>query len=188
MISSRFTFKTGTYINGATFQRKFDKVVNGIGATVAQSFTPQVQQAFTPPGSVVYPIAWKLSPKPKGARANMPGGRYSKQKAAFFATDGFGKGIPYRRTGKVVKAWHLVYSAGQSGGRLTLVNRVPYARFVYGGFQPGNSYQQRFHKNTGWSSAIAQRDRLFVSLRAEIERAFNESLQAFGFIDTGKKP
>ena len=41
------------------------------------------------PGPVSYPIRWTSE----------------RQRKAFFATKGFGRGIPYKRTGKLAKAW-----------------------------------------------------------------------------------
>lgn len=170
MIRSKLVVKSGTYITGQRFQRKFAAVVNGIGAQVARDYTPQAQQAFADPGPVSRPIEWQSE----------------RQRKAFFATDGFGKGIPTRRTGKVVRGWQFLWTPEDTGGRLTLTNRVPYAKFVYGGFRAGNTFQQRMHIKTGWVKAIDQRDRLFVSVRDAIQRDFDEALGSFGFVDVGR--
>lgn len=83
----------------------------------------------TPPGKVVYPIAWTSE----------------RQRRAFFATDGFGAGIPYRRTGALPAAWRVTFTPiSDDGGAIMAENASPYAPFVIG------NWQQRFHRNTGW--------------------------------------
>lgn len=51
-----------------------------------------------------------------------------KQKRAFFASDGFGRGIPTQRSGRTVRGWQLVRL--EDGYRLS--NREPGAFFVFG--------------------------------------------------------
>lgn len=67
-----------------------------------------------------------------------------RQRRAFFASDGFGKGIPYRRTDKLMKGWKVEIEPIQSGAGLILINRVPSAEFVQG------SRMQRMHKASGY--------------------------------------
>lgn len=67
-----------------------------------------------------------------------------RQRRAFFATDGFGRGIPTQRTGKLQAGWQVSYDAKHYDGAITVKNTVPYERYVTG-------YQQQgFHKATGW--------------------------------------
>ncbi len=70
-----------------------------------------------------------------------------RQRRAYFATNGFGRGIPYRRTGKLVKAWEVDINFMGDGGELTIENTAPSATYVIG------ERQQIFHKNTGWYQA-----------------------------------
>jgi hypothetical protein len=87
----------------------------------------------------------------EGARAELaepaPGPEYpiswdsEKQRRAFFATDGFGKGIPYERTG--------AYTSGFRVARVdlrayALVNATPYASYVGG--QARGFGQSRIHR------------------------------------------
>jgi hypothetical protein len=64
-----------------------------------------------------------------------PGNPYKwqsdKQRRAYFATDGFGKGIPYRRSGKLKEGWR----SSADPYRKTLFNRVPYSQYVMGNRQ-----------------------------------------------------
>jgi len=83
------------------------------------------------PGPVVYPVAWKTE----------------RQRLAFYATDGFGKGIPTGRVhepGGVLGGYDVLLEATPDAGEITLVNTYPNAVFIVG------EYQQPFHQNTGW--------------------------------------
>jgi len=96
------------------------------------------------PGPVFYPIEWANPiPPPSGKHANLPGGLWSKQKAAFFGTNGFGHGIPTRRTGALLHNWNILHG----GNTIIITNTSPYAQFVVG------ASQQKFHANTGWPKA-----------------------------------
>lgn len=81
------------------------------------------------PGPVKYKIDWTSV----------------KQMAAFFATDGFGKGIPTKRTNQLRDSWVVDVSYQMRLNLITLRNSKSVAKYVY----PGPS-QQRFHANTGW--------------------------------------
>lgn len=63
-----------------------------------------------------------------------------KQRRAFFATKGFGRGVPSRRTGDLSRGWQ----ASVDPYRKTLFNRLPYAKFVMG------DAQQTGHTVDGW--------------------------------------
>ena len=77
--------------------------------TTAQRIQRRMQQAGSP---VVYPIQWD-SPR---------------QRKAFFATNGFGHGIPYRRQGRYEQGWKL--RATENG--VVLENRTRAARYIAG--------------------------------------------------------
>jgi len=83
------------------------------------------------PGPVKYPIQWTSE----------------KQRRAFFATDGFGHGIPYKRTGQYVKGWHVEGDYRQGLTNIEVYNEWEGAQYV-GGYR-----QQQYHKITGWSFA-----------------------------------
>lgn len=80
------------------------------------------------PGRPVYPIRWKSL----------------RQRRAYFASGGFGRGIPTRRTYKLLQGWKVVYQQTATGGMVTLSNPIPYMRFVQG------DEAQPFHLDTGW--------------------------------------
>lgn len=105
-------------------------------------------------GSVHYPIEWTSD----------------KQRKAFFATDGFGGGIPYKRTNDLVHDWHVVVGVDPEGIAISVYNGSDEAQYVYG--DDTGKHQQWFHQNTGWPRFVnaAQVITLAVSNRFE-ERA-----------------
>jgi len=66
------------------------------------------------------------------------------QRCAFFATNGFGRGIPTKRTGKLVEAWRVEYVDEDDAGVLRIYNPSPVEQYVTG------VNQQGFHRDTGW--------------------------------------
>jgi hypothetical protein len=66
-----------------------------------------------------------------------------KQRRAFFATDGFGGGIPTIRTGAIVGGWQYK-ETDSNWTSSTIYNDVPGAKFVQGEFI------QRGHVADGW--------------------------------------
>lgn len=87
-----------------------------------------VRRLSVEPGPVRYPIAWTSE----------------RQRKAFFASDGFGAGIPTGRSGRVARGWQLTGKFANGRGEFIVENPVEYAQFVY---LPD---QQQFHANTGW--------------------------------------
>ena len=88
------------------------------------------------PGGVFYPIAWTTA----------------KQRRAFFASNGFGRGIPTQRTHDIKNSWQVEFNFTEDGGDYLIENTSDHARWVIG-FD-----QQQFHANTGWIYAPAAID------------------------------
>lgn len=92
-----------------------------------------------------------------------------KQKKAFFATKGFGGGIPYRRTGKNQRGWLL--QKLEDGYRLA--NEEPSAFFIWGDLLKRKS-QSNIHANR-WplskSVAFEELDQLPAEISADIDAA-----------------
>lgn len=105
-------------------RRTWEQNLRGVSSTLYREITK-------PPGKVARPIEWQTP----------------KQRRAYFATNGFGKGIPYKRTGKLQKGWKLEFDYGSNDGLLTLTNPADATIYVQG------SLQQRMHRNTGWPRA-----------------------------------
>ena len=172
MISATLKSKSSPYATGAQFRNKFIAVDNGIGVEVAREMTPQAQQAFIAIGDVTYPLDWQSD----------------KQRRYVMAKLRRENNLPYRRTGEHTRAWEFVYKADANGaGVLTLRNRKKASRFIFGGFRPGNTFQQRMHK-PNWPNAIEQSDRLFESAKRLRRQKFQEALKGFGsLVFTGRR-
>ena len=143
--------------------RDLDRAIYQAIEDVAYFFNSNVvvrDELAYPPGPVHYPIQWTSE----------------KQRKAFFATDGFGRGIPTRRTGYVNRSWVYTPIKTPDGGILVFRNTAPYAKFVFGSFDDVKP-KQRFHTNTGWTSLHTQTgriiDQLADSVHEEIQRQLN---------------
>jgi hypothetical protein len=100
-----------------------------LNRSLLPQYIKRIQQQWTPyPGAVRYPIQWASD----------------KQRRAFFATNGFGGGIPYRRTRNLQKSWVFAIDEYPNGEEVSIGNTADYARYVIG------AEQQPFHSNTGW--------------------------------------
>jgi len=102
---------------------------------------PMVADLQFTPGAVKKPIDWQTE----------------KQRKAFFATDGFGNGIPTVRNNAMVDAWSVEYKTSGQGWQIVVNNPVDYTRFVVGSLAKrvdrARRFQQRMHKATGWPLA-----------------------------------
>lgn len=83
------------------------------------------------PGAAHYPIRWTSE----------------RQRRAFFASNGFGGGIPYIRTGALSAAWEVDFDSAEDGGVITVGNDSPAVRYVQG------DDAQMMHLDTGWPQA-----------------------------------
>jgi len=100
-----------------------------LNRSLLPQYLKRIQQQWTPyPGAVRYPIQWASE----------------KQRRAFFATNGFGGGIPYQRTRTLQKSWVFAIDEFPGGAEVSIGNTADYARYVIG------ADQQPFHTNTGW--------------------------------------
>jgi hypothetical protein len=110
------------------------------------------------PGPVKYPFRWKSE----------------RQRRAFFATDGFGHGIPYVRTNALKDGWTTRIRDQQNGAIFEVENTADHARFVIGDdTQPG-------HLATGWRSAA-------VLIGEYREKAVDELIETWGAIALGEE-
>lgn len=105
-----------------------------------------------PPRPAVKPIEWTSE----------------RQRRAFFATNGFGAGIPYRRTGRMQAATEVTLKPLGQGAAIVIDNPTKYARFVVG------RDQQRFHARTGWQRADLGLQKLSDDLTDEVINLYFE--------------
>lgn len=88
-----------------------------------------IRKLGTVPGAPVYPIRWKSE----------------RQRRAFFASKGFGRGIPTQRKNVIIKAWTADVRTDAYGGVITLNNPHKAWVFIQG------PYAQPFHISTGYT-------------------------------------
>lgn len=105
----------------------------GVEVFRAQNIIGQraMQELKQTPGAPHYPLRWTSE----------------RQRRAFFATNGFGRGIPTQRTGALQQGWDYTIDKFSDGGTFRIINDVPYMRFVEG------DDTQPFHLDTGWVQA-----------------------------------
>lgn len=127
------------------FLDRFNEIVAETGEQTAAEITPE--------------LLAELQKQPPARTANSPKIEWTsdKQRRAYFATDGFGAGIPYQRTGGLAAAWRVVTQTTATGFRMVVENPNRAARFVYGSLAKNvgaaSRFQQKFHKTTGWITA-----------------------------------
>jgi hypothetical protein len=95
-----------------------------------------------------------------------------RQKRAYFATDGFGGGIPYRRTGTYGRSWIIrrnPRSARVMAGYSLIGNAVQRGRHYskYVGGDAGGESQSRIHQNR-WAKVRTSVEKETRSLPADI--------------------
>ena len=139
-----------------------------IGRKRLRGAADTVREMMAVPGSaVVYPVNWDSD----------------QQMIAFFASDGFGGGIPYVRTDDYVNAWEVV-PVGEIGYRVD--NPSPYAKYV-GGLQSG-AQQSSIHMQR-WQlfrDAIDQvRDALPEEVASHLRRFVKKGMEGWAGGDEG---
>ena len=144
----------------------FVRAIQSAAANVAHNFSAQeMSDALSPvPGAVKYPIDWTSE----------------KQRRAFFATNGFGKGIPTKRTGKLGKSWTMTsedINEGTHGGAEILIsNSAAFAKYVIGA-PPGTKPMQGFHLNTGWQALEPRQTAFAERVVDDVQSAVEDELQ-----------
>jgi hypothetical protein len=96
---------------------------------------PMLAELKPDPGPVVYADNGRLRWKSE------------RQRRAFFATNGFGGGIPHQRTGALQAAWEVEIVGKDFSMDVFVNNDSPGAIYVQG------DYQQPFHMDTGFPAA-----------------------------------
>ena len=97
---------------------------------------------------IVSSSAWMtvtaLRPEPGAPQPGVTKLMTPRQRRAFWATNGFGHGIPYTRSHAISEGWQYRIEALGNGGEVSIYNDVPYVGYVEG-FE-----QQLFLKGVGW--------------------------------------
>ncbi|NJL71168.1 MAG: hypothetical protein HC888_05890 [Candidatus Competibacteraceae bacterium] len=128
-------------------------------------------------GSQVVEDAWPemlttLSKEPQSPQRSIEW-TSKRQRQAYFASNGFGGGIPYRRRQQVSGKWQLRQNQTPDGLVSYVENTSPSAKFLYGTLTQkiaqAKKPQQRFHSITGWILASPVLRKWFQSLKPRIE-------------------
>ena len=112
----------------------------------------------TIPGGPVYPIRWKSN----------------KQRRAFFASKGFGRGIPTGRKNVIINAWTAEVTTDPYGGVVRLTN--PFDAWVY----IQGSFVQPFHIDSGYVQLKDVADEFIKDGTLVIADAWLEASDPFG--------
>lgn len=101
------------------------------------------------PPKVHYPFVWTTE----------------KQRRAFFATNGFGNGIPYRRTGGMVNAWKVDITINDGTVIMSASNKNKAVKYVTG------KKQQPGHVASGWPKHKETLNFWAVAAKEEVSKA-----------------
>lgn len=104
---------------------------------------------FTP-AKPHYPIVWQTE----------------RQRRAFFATNGFGRGIPTQRSGKLAQSWSVQQTNTNSGGSVSFDNGAKYATYVQG------DIMQNMHIASGYHNVDDGVSLYAVDYAATLEQSF----------------
>jgi len=124
--------------------RDFNNLSDFIGAfpdyaaDTARSVFAQYEPEFLSelryqPAHPKYPIAWQSE----------------RQRKAFFATNGFGRGIPTQRTGQMARGWQAGVLIKENSIRMIVSNDVSHFPYVVGSLRTRRP-MQRMHINSGY--------------------------------------
>lgn len=107
-----------------------------------------------------------------------------KQRKAYFATDGFGAGIPYKRTGKLAAGWTTDIVTNGLSVSFVIENPSSAAKYVYGSLaqdiNAASRFQQQFHRITGWQSVAATVDFYLDAMIEQYQDTLDGQIRDFG--------
>lgn len=157
MIRFKMVTETAPIDNALDFLDNINQELEIVGEAVLQEIKPELLdelQDAPPPRK--YPGAPKIE------------WTSDLQEQAFFKSDGFGGGIPTRRTNKLIDSWEITGEFMFRGFSIIVRNTQDWAKFVVGSLAQNipraARFQQKFHKNTGWKLAtIPVQEWLFVA-------------------------
>lgn len=150
---------------------EFGDIVYELLGEVHQEISPEVIVAMAnKPAAVRYPIVWQTE----------------RQRRAFFASNGFGSGIPYRRTDDYIRNWRVdLRRTSENRADWIISNADPKARYVGGSLSYEDRFQQRMHIATGWQKSIHQtnywQNEFIERVDAKFDRYIDTTFGEFSF-------
>lgn len=136
-----------------------DGVVN---ADIEQALLNAQYDLQQPGQPIKYPVQWDSE----------------KQRRAYFATNGFGHGIPYERTGAYNAGWRVKQTGYKLAREFTLSNTVKYARWVGGGDM--GKEQSRIHRGR-WDVAAVVVKRHAEAMLVNVKQSVHDTVQSGGY-------
>ena len=141
---------------------------------IEEEFLAELQEEPGPTGTPGRKIEWTTHPQ----HGNL-------QQRAYFASNGFGGGIPTKRTGKLAAAWKIIGKLVGNEWVILVLNPARAARFVYGSLAISNvaravRFQQKFHAITGWKPAAPIVIRWFGRYQERFEVNINTLIGELG--------
>jgi len=143
MIKTRIVSRGNVFEQWSNIIGEIDNINEGVVRRTAKKTAPDALRSLRhTPGKPKYPIAWTSE----------------RQRRAFFASNGFERGIPTKRSGKLQDGWSIVATRRRRSTVIVIENSTSYARYVQGEINfksPAEALamRQRFHKDTGWRAA-----------------------------------
>jgi hypothetical protein len=175
VISASITSKVKIDPLISVFEDEFNRMAGEIGKEVGEDAKDELETYFlySEPGAVKRPIQWTSE----------------RQRRAFFATNGFGKGIPTRRTRSIINAWEVGVNS-EAGMQINIKNENPATRYVVGSLQQdvrqATRFMQQFHRNTGWQPVSIEVNKILKTVRETYEERFRRELSTFGTVVSRK--
>jgi hypothetical protein len=151
----------------AAYLDNFNEIVAGEGMAVYEDYKPVILQRLRQdPGPVKRPIQWTSE----------------KQRRAFFSTDGFGGGIPTKRTGAIVNAYDVL-NVTEGGVFKIIIVASPKSKWLKGALGlRSKQYQQPMHKNTGYELAAPVANLYLEAMQTEFLDRIKTRVSDFGSV------
>ena len=103
-----------------------------------------------------------------------------RQRKAFFATDGFGRGIPTKRTGEYTKAWKVIaVEKSPADVGYDIGNPLSHAKYI-GGTVRSVKRQSRIHRGR-WNLFKLAIDRVVAKLPRKVRESIKQIARQEGF-------
>ena len=132
-----------------------------VNADIEQALTNAQYELQQPGSPIKYPVQWDSE----------------KQRRAYFATKGFGAGIPYQRTGAYEAGWTVAKTGYKLNRAFTLRNAKKAAPFV-GGDAEGK--QSKIHRGR-WPVAALVIKRHVTQMLVNVAQSVHDAIRNAGF-------
>lgn len=162
-IRARLVADTQAFTDWENILADFGMVMGAIAGDTFKAIEPHIldELRYEPP-SVHYPFVWTTE----------------KQRRAYWATDGFGAGIPYKRTHRYSQAWKLDLLRDGDTFTFRVSNDDPKAKWVGGSFDRRREFQQPGHVASGWPKSLETVDFWLEAAGDEFQKAFDRMIDS----------